>query len=41
MPQIDEIIVDVQKRLTLEGKKRVFEDGRELGSNDIVERQDH
>ena len=40
MPQIDEIIVDVQKRLTLEGKKRVFEDGRELGSNDIVERQD-
>lgn len=40
MPEIADIISDIQTRLTLEGKKRVFENRRELGTSDIRERQD-
>ena len=38
--EIKEIIENIQNKTTIEGKKRVFEDGKELKSNDLRQWQD-
>lgn len=38
--EIEELIKNIQNKLTLEGKKRVFEENKELKSNDLKEWQD-
>jgi hypothetical protein len=38
--ELENIIKNIQDKLTIEGKKRVFEDGYKLSSADLNERQD-
>jgi hypothetical protein len=40
MTEIEELLGEIRSRLTLEGKKRVFQDRRELTTDDVKERQD-
>jgi len=38
--EIEDIIKNIQNKLTIEGKKRVFEDNKELKSDDLKQWQD-